>query len=137
MDFLLNRVNSINGCRYGDDPTILAWETGNEMNHRGMRPAPASWTLIVAKHLKSRAPRTLVMDGSFARNDDVDACYPKEVLASDDVDIVSYHYCECLKSAGALRKAAALTAGLPSIDGSGDIRRVEKDCRVAQKHGKV
>lgn len=114
LDFLLNRVNSINGCRYGDDPTILAWETGNEMNHRGMRPAPASWTLIVAKHLKSRAPRTLVMDGSFARNDDVDACYPKEVLASDDVDIVSYHYY-----------------------GSGDIRRVEKDCRVAKKHGKA
>lgn len=98
MDFLLNRTNSINGCRYGDDPTILAWETGNEMNHRGMRPAPASWTLIVAKHLKSRAPRTLVMDGSFARNDDVDACYPKEVLASDDVDIVSYHYCQFLLS---------------------------------------
>lgn len=93
LDFLLNRVNTINGCRYGDDPTILAWETGNEMNYRGMRPAPASWTLMVAKHLKSRAPRTLVMDGSFARNDDVDACYPKEVLESSDVDIISYHYC--------------------------------------------
>ncbi|GAA5978097.1 hypothetical protein JCM10908_004228 [Rhodotorula pacifica] len=114
LDFLLNRVNSINGCRYGDDPTILAWETGNEMNHRGMRPAPASWTLIVAKHLKSRAPRTLVMDGSFARNDDIEACYPREVLESEDVDIISYHYY-----------------------GSGDIRRVEKDCRIAKKHGKV
>ncbi|BGP53888.1 hypothetical protein JCM8202_006081 [Rhodotorula sphaerocarpa] len=114
LDFLLNRTNTCNGRRYGDDPTILAWETGNEMNWRGMRPAPPSWTLIVAKHLKSRAPRTLVMDGSFARNDDPEACYPKEVLDSEDVDIVSYHYY-----------------------GSGDIRRVEKDCQVARRHGKV
>lgn len=96
LDFLLNRTNTCNGRRYGDDPTILAWETGNEMNWRGMRPAPPSWTLIVAKHLKSRAPRTLVMDGSFARNDDPEACYPKEVLDSEDVDIVSYHYCASL-----------------------------------------
>lgn len=114
MDFLLNRVNSINGRRYGDDPTILAWETGNEMNHLGMRPAPASWTLIVAKHLKSRAPRTLVMDGSFARNDSPELCYPKEVLESPDVDIVSYHYY-----------------------GDGDARRVKKDCEMARRYNKV
>lgn len=114
IDFLTNRVNSINGRRYGDDPTILAWETGNEMNHLGMRPAPASWTLTVAKHLKSRAPRTLVMDGSFARNDDPERCYPNEVLDSPDVDIVSYHYY-----------------------GDGDARRVKKDCEVARRHNKV
>lgn len=114
IDFLLNRVNSINGRRYGDDPTILAWETGNEMNHLGMRPAPASWTLIVAKHLKSRAPRTLVMDGSFARNDDPERCYQKEVLDSPDVDILSYHYY-----------------------GDGDARRVKRDCEVARRHNKV
>ncbi|GAA6044812.1 hypothetical protein NBRC10513_004659 [Rhodotorula toruloides] len=114
IDFLVNRVNSINGRRYGDDPTILAWETGNEMNHMGMRPAPASWTLVVAKHLKSRAPRTLVMDGSFARNDDPERCYQKEVLESEDVDIVSYHYY-----------------------GNGEIRRVRKDCEIAKRHNKV
>ncbi|GAA5863738.1 hypothetical protein JCM1840_005748 [Sporobolomyces johnsonii] len=114
IDFLLNRKNSINGRRYGDDPTILAWETGNEMNHQGMRPAPASWTLIVAKHLKARAPNTLVMDGSFARNDDPERCYPREVLDSPDVDIISYHYY-----------------------GSGDIRRVKKDCEIAKRHNKV
>ncbi|GAA5859544.1 hypothetical protein JCM5353_006319, partial [Sporobolomyces roseus] len=114
IDFLLNRKNSINGRRYGDDPTILAWETGNEMNHQGMRPAPYQWTLTIAKHLKSRAPNTLVMDGSFARNDDPSRCYPQDVLENPDVDIISYHYY-----------------------GSGDIRRVKKDCDIAKKHGKV
>ncbi|GAA6037106.1 hypothetical protein JCM8097_008738 [Rhodosporidiobolus ruineniae] len=114
IDFLLNRVNSINGRRYGDDPTILAWETGNEMNHMGLRPAPASWTLTIAKHLKSRAPRTLVMDGSFARNDDPERCYHREVLDSPDVDIVSFHFY-----------------------GDGDARRVKKDCEIAKRHNKV
>lgn len=59
------------------------------MNHQGMRPAPFEWTLTIARHLKSRAPNTLVMDGSFARNDDPERCYPREVLESPDVDIVS------------------------------------------------
>lgn len=49
IDKLVSRVNHLTGIKYADDPTILAWETGNEMNFRGMRPAPASWTLIVAK----------------------------------------------------------------------------------------
>lgn len=48
IDKLTSRVNTITGIRYADDPAIMAWETGNEMNLRGMRPAPASWTLTVA-----------------------------------------------------------------------------------------
>lgn len=84
------------------------------MNHLGMRPAPASWTIAVAKHLKHLAPRTLVMDGSFARTEHVAGCYPAEVLACPDVDVLSYHYY-----------------------GNGDIRRVTQDCELARKHGKV
>lgn len=114
IDKLLNRVNCITGVRYGDDPTIFAWETGNEMNHQGMRPAPGAWTTVIARHLKHLAPRALVMDGSFARTEDVQACYAPEVLACPDVDILSYHYY-----------------------GSGDIARVKKDCEWARKHGKV
>lgn len=41
---LLNRVNSINGRRYGDDPTVLAWQTGNEMRLGSNQPAPGAWT---------------------------------------------------------------------------------------------
>lgn len=35
IDKLLTRVNSVNGRKYAEDPTILAWETGNEMNSQG------------------------------------------------------------------------------------------------------
>ncbi|KNF02846.1 hypothetical protein PSTG_03795 [Puccinia striiformis f. sp. tritici PST-78] len=95
ITFFLNRINTYNGIRIGDDPTILAFETGNEMNwgskkqtiHR--RPAPASWTIEIAKHIKSLAPKTLVMDGSFARNPE--AAWEEEVLDSPYVDLYSYH----------------------------------------------
>ncbi len=79
-----------------------------------MRPAPGPWTCTVARHIKHLAPTTLVMDGSFARSEHVDACYAPEVLACPDVDILSYHYY-----------------------GSGDIGRAKKDCELARKHRKV
>ncbi|GAA5947882.1 hypothetical protein JCM3775_007304 [Rhodotorula graminis] len=114
IDRLANRVNTINGRRYKDEPCILAWETGNELTAGDKLPAPASWTLIMAKHLKSRAPRTLVMDGSFARYADQSNMFPNEVLSSPDVDILSYHHY-----------------------GDGEARRVKKECEVARRHNKV
>lgn len=41
---LLNRVNTINGRRYGSDPTVLAWQTGNEMRLGHDKPPPGAWT---------------------------------------------------------------------------------------------
>lgn len=85
------------------------------MNSMGYRPAPASWTLAVARHIKSLS-QSLVMDGSFARTETVEDCYPLEILEILEslVDIISFHYY-----------------------GSGDISRVRKDCKIAKKYGKV
>ena len=33
MAYVLNRRNTITGVRYGDDPCVLAWETGNELQY--------------------------------------------------------------------------------------------------------
>lgn len=114
VTFLLNRVNHVTGVRIGDDPTILAFETGNEMNCGGLRPAPAAWTLEIAAHIKSLAPRTLIMDGSFARTDAIQYSYEKEVLESDLVDIISWHYY-----------------------GYGEKRRVQHDVAAARNHRKA
>ena len=44
----------------GDDPAILAWETGNELQN-----VPADWTTDIANYIKGLAPRQLTMDGSY------------------------------------------------------------------------
>ncbi|KAH9817134.1 family 5 glycoside hydrolase [Melampsora americana] len=91
----LNRINTVNHIRYGNDNTILAIETGNEMNWRSQnhtsfrRSPPANWTLSVARHIKSLAPKLLVMDGSYSRN--IENPWEEDVLKSPDVDILSYH----------------------------------------------
>ncbi|KAH9814816.1 family 5 glycoside hydrolase [Melampsora americana] len=103
---LLTRVNTVNGRVYGRDDTFLAFETGNEMNWAEVivtynstngttngtantRPAPAEWTIDIAKFIKQYAPNTLVMDGSYSRNPQ--NAWPEETLNSPYVDIFSYH----------------------------------------------
>src|SRR5260370_40459 len=44
---LLNRVNTYTGVAYKDDPTIMAWETGNELD------PPTSWTQTISTYIKS------------------------------------------------------------------------------------
>jgi hypothetical protein len=55
---VLTRVNTVTGLPYRDDPTILAWETGNELK------ATDAWTKTVAAHIKSLDRKHLVIDGA-------------------------------------------------------------------------
>lgn len=80
INMILTRNNTITGVTYGLDPTIYAWETGNELPS-----PPASWTLTIAKLIKSLAPVAKVIDGSYGN-------WKEEVLNSALVDIVSSHY---------------------------------------------
>ncbi|CEM02606.1 unnamed protein product [Vitrella brassicaformis CCMP3155] len=75
---LVSHVNRYTGVAWKDDPTIMAWETGNELG------PPTSWTQQIAAHLKREAPYQLVMDGRWG----VD---PASSLF-DEVDFVSTHY---------------------------------------------
>ncbi|QBD78350.1 hypothetical protein EPA93_21045 [Ktedonosporobacter rubrisoli] len=78
ISHLLNHVNSYTGLAYKDDPTILAWETGNEIN------PPVSWTSTIADYLKKLDPQHLVLDGTKGVN--------VRNLALSSVDIYSNHY---------------------------------------------
>lgn len=65
VSFVLDRRNKINGRRYVDDPTIMAWELANEP--RPMRPGArdqySSWIAATAELIKSRDKNHLVTIG--------------------------------------------------------------------------
>jgi len=78
ISLLLTHKNVYNGMVMTDDPTILAWETGNELQ------APSNWTQQIADYIKSIDKNHLVIDGNYGIN-------PTSLpLAS--VDIFSDHF---------------------------------------------
>ncbi|HEY1490594.1 MAG TPA: hypothetical protein VGF90_06095 [Verrucomicrobiae bacterium] len=78
--FILTRTNTVTGIRYADDPAVLCWETGNELE------SPAPWTREIAHYLKSLDTNHLVMDGFNASR------LRDESLEIPDVDIVTTHH---------------------------------------------
>ncbi|WP_189330098.1 cellulase family glycosylhydrolase [Actinoplanes ianthinogenes] len=77
---VMQHVNPYTGKRYIDDPTIMAWELGNELE--GMTP---EWITTNAATFSGWAPRQLIAAG---RRFDIDP----DTLAAPDVDIVDVHY---------------------------------------------
>lgn len=75
---LLNHVNTYTGVAYKNDPTIMAWETGNELK------PPTSWTQTISTYIKSIDRNHLVADGRSG----VDP----NAANLTNVDIVSRHY---------------------------------------------
>lgn len=80
IDHLLTHVNPYTGKAYKDDPTIMAWELGNELS--GMTD---SWIREISGHLVALAPHQLVAAGQ------VTGINPA-TLAVANVDIVDVHY---------------------------------------------
>lgn len=79
ISVIANRVNTYTGVAYKDDPTILAWETGNELD------APVGWVDMISTYLKQLDPHHLVVDGNWGRNQLTDD------LPLPNCDIYSIH----------------------------------------------
>lgn len=114
---VLVRVNTFNGIAYKDDPTVLFWETGNELGGWTGTPPAASWTIAVAQKIKSIAPKALVMDGTFGGLNAASlGRFQYDALVHPQVDGFSNHY----------------------YYGGGDINRAISDTSVvAGQHNKV
>ncbi|KAI0030945.1 glycoside hydrolase [Vararia minispora EC-137] len=82
----LTHVNRYTGLALKDDPTIFAWESGNELSAArfGDGPAPAAWTKEIGQLIKGLAPKQLFMDGSYG-------VFP-ETLDNEIVDIFGDHF---------------------------------------------
>jgi len=86
IQHLLTHVNPYTGLTYAEDPTIFAYETGNELSavEFADHAVPVAWTTEIAEFIKSIAPHKLVLDGMYGLN----ATNPP--IAA--VDIVSNHF---------------------------------------------
>ena len=85
IGFLLNHVNSYTGIAYKNDPTILCWETGNELAATGA--PPSSWTSAIATHIKTTlGAGQLVMDGTNL------STWTNAALTLSNVDMYTSHY---------------------------------------------
>ncbi|KAH7909442.1 glycoside hydrolase superfamily [Hygrophoropsis aurantiaca] len=83
---LLTHTNQYTGLTYAEDPTIFAYETGNELGGPvfGDMWVPVEWTTQIADYIKELAPNKLVIDGTYGVN--------TTHLAIPSLDIFSDHY---------------------------------------------
>lgn len=80
---ILNHVNQYTGIAMKDDPTIMFWETGDELY-----TAPDSWTEMIARYIKSIDPHHLVADGKAGN---VGRNLSSSQLQLPDVDLYTSH----------------------------------------------
>ena len=74
------RTNSVNKRTYRDDPTIYAWETGNELS------SPDHWVSQIAAFIKKLDPNHAVIDGTYGPR------IREHSLVDPNIDIVSTHH---------------------------------------------
>jgi mannan endo-1,4-beta-mannosidase len=80
VSHLLEHRNPYTGLRYVDDPTIMSWELGNELNNM-----PASWITTMSNFLHHEAPKQLITAGQQG------GINPATLTAAG-VNIVQVHY---------------------------------------------
>ena len=82
IEFVITRKNTFTGTLYSEDPAILAWETGNELE------SPMGWTSDIAAYIKSLDSNHLLIDG-FHSNILRDGS-----LTDPNIDLVTTHHYE-------------------------------------------
>ncbi|KAI8446672.1 glycoside hydrolase superfamily [Phakopsora pachyrhizi] len=80
---VINRVNTVTGIAYKDDPTIMTWELTNEP-----QDPPLNWIVDTAQYIKSLAPKQLVTVGFEGKNGE---WWFKRVHAPNSIDYTCGH----------------------------------------------
>jgi hypothetical protein len=86
ISLILLRKNTFTGILYKDDPTIMAWETGNELQFK-KGSLPDSWSLPISSYIKSIDDNHLLIDGSYGING-----WSDNLLNHPAIDIYSNHF---------------------------------------------
>lgn len=77
---LVNRVNAYSGVAYKDDPTIVAWQLGNELND-----VPIAWAEEIAAYIRGLDGNHLIAHGQQHELDE-------DKLHAAHLDILDVHY---------------------------------------------
>lgn len=97
ITFLVNRVNTVSGRRYRDDPTIFCWDLLNEARYERDPSGRvlAAWTDEMAAHVKSLGVKQLVTTGSEGHRAEGGAHYTGSDFLSQHrsphVDFATFH----------------------------------------------
>ncbi len=124
INWLVNRTNTVTGVKYKDEPAIMGWELGNEIDK-----ANDTWIGEMASYIKSVDTRHLVIDGSHKS-------IPAGSLNSSSIDVCTTHYTDADISANTQKAAAAGKAyvyGEFSIEG--DVAGIINTVRSAGASG--
>ncbi|GAA5954988.1 hypothetical protein JCM3765_003153 [Sporobolomyces pararoseus] len=111
---LLSHTSPYTNLTLASDPTVLAFETGNELGGYSGKDYPPSveWTTAISQFLKELAPQTLVVSGSYGVR--------KDELEIGTIDIHSDHFYPTYKSRLSPSASTAHSANKPFLVGEYD-----------------
>jgi mannan endo-1,4-beta-mannosidase len=134
---LLNRVNPLTGVRYGDDPTVFAWELLNEASCYSVTlPAGAcshtdieNWISEMSAYVRSLTPQQMIAvgdQGHFAFRPDPAMGWPYSSTNEPDFDTV-------LKMAN-IDFGTYHVYPYENVDGNGTLTALQYGVRYLQDH---
>ncbi|GGA91108.1 hypothetical protein GCM10011369_36530 [Neiella marina] len=108
IHYVLNRTNTITGVKYKDDKTIMAWETGNELEN------PPEWAIEIARYIKSLDSNHLLIDGYNAIHlEDYSNWIKQYSIDEPAIDMINTHHYEVspTEMVANIKKTVAMVGG--------------------------
>lgn len=101
---LLNRINEINGIRYKEDPTIMAWNLANELRCKGCPSwIMQTWIEEMCDWVKKIDPNHLVgvgYEGFYGANSSLQEHNPASWAGEEGQDFIPNHQAWCVDYVG-------------------------------------